>query len=157
MLALAGSPPRGGMGRAGIGRFISPASSISFAGAGAGLNTATSCPRSASSRAIGTSRVGKPRSFTGNIVNRNLDIDTLHGIVYVYFLLVTFVKPQDPHAIRSRHPQSASPSLIFQTPSLTTGSRISTIAARSKVECLPWRNRHSNGLDFSRADRKSVV
>ncbi len=62
------------MGRGGRGRFVSPASEMSFAGAGDGLNTATWWPRSARARAMGTRRVGKPRSSAGSIVNRNLAI-----------------------------------------------------------------------------------
>ena len=70
------------MERDGICRFFSPASSISFAGTGAGLNTATSWPRSASTRAMGTRRVGKPRSFAGSMVNRNLAIQNPRLLVY---------------------------------------------------------------------------
>jgi hypothetical protein len=60
------------MGRGGRGRFVSPAPEMSFAGAGDGLNTATWWPRSAKARAMGTRRVGKPRSLAGSMVNRNL-------------------------------------------------------------------------------------
>jgi hypothetical protein len=63
-----------------MGRFCNPASAISFEGAGAGLNTATAWPRSASVRAMGTSRVGRPRSFAGSIVNRNLAIEPLRDL-----------------------------------------------------------------------------
>jgi hypothetical protein len=42
-----------GIGRAGIVKFVNPASAISLLGAGAGLKTATSWPRSASARAMG--------------------------------------------------------------------------------------------------------
>ena len=67
-----------------MGRFCNPVSAISLEGAGAGLNTATSWPRSASARAMGTRRVGKPRSFAGNMVNKNFAIESLPRIVYVY-------------------------------------------------------------------------
>jgi hypothetical protein len=71
-----GSKPGTGIAGDGMGRFVNPASLISLAGAGDGLNRATSWPRSASMRAIGTSRVGSPRSFAGTIVKSSLAIDS---------------------------------------------------------------------------------
>ena len=59
-----------GRGNRRTGTTASPDSAISFTGAGAGLQTATLCPRLASSRAIGTRKVGKPKSFENSIVDK---------------------------------------------------------------------------------------
>ena len=59
------------------GRFLSPASSISLLGAAAGQQKAISCPRFANSLAMGTVRVGKPRSLVNSVVKRNFFISTL--------------------------------------------------------------------------------
>ncbi len=65
-----------GRGNCGMGTVASPDSAISRAGACDGLHMATLCPRLASSRAIGTMRVGKPKSFEISIVNKKRAIDT---------------------------------------------------------------------------------
>ena len=51
-----------------------PGPAISELGALAGLENATSCPRSESSLAIGNDLVSNPRSLVGRVVKRNLDI-----------------------------------------------------------------------------------